>query len=242
MKEEYNIRIEAIKRFLARERPASNIYRSLNKNRQWFYFWLRRYQIHDDHWYKDRPKVNRTIHNKIDKKLEILICNIRKKLTQTKYAQIGAWAIQWELKNLGIKPLPIWTINRIIKRNNLVKKPKIFEKRNKLYPYIKLYSPNILHQLDIVGPRYLSKGKKFFSFNLIDVFSNIIKIKAYPGKRGIFVTDSLVSAWQVLGIPKYLQVDNGLSFKGSNRHPRTFGVVIKLCLYLGVEIIFIERG
>jgi transposase InsO family protein len=242
MKEEYNIRIEAIKRFLARERPASNIYRSLNKNRQWFYFWLRRYQIHDDNWYKDRPKVNRTIHNKIDKNLEILICNIRNKLTQTKYAQIGAWAIQWELKNLGIKPLPIWTINRIIKRNNLVKKPKIFEKRNKLYPYIKLYSTNILHQLDIVGPRYLSKGKKFFSFNLIDAFSNIIKIKAYPGKRGIFVTDSLVSAWQVLGIPKYLQVDNGLSFKGSNRHPRTFGVVIKLCLYLGVEIIFIPEA
>ena len=34
-------------------------------------------------------KVNRTIHNKIDKKLEILICNIKNKLTQTKYAQIG---------------------------------------------------------------------------------------------------------------------------------------------------------
>ena len=31
MKEEYNLRIEAVKRFLAGERPASNIYRSLNK-------------------------------------------------------------------------------------------------------------------------------------------------------------------------------------------------------------------
>jgi hypothetical protein len=59
---------------------------------------------------------------------------------------------------------------------------------------------------------------------LLEVISQIlifaiIKIKDYPSKRGIFVTDSLVSAWQVLWIPKYLQIDNGLSFKGSNRHP-----------------------
>ncbi|MCZ2846108.1 MAG: transposase, partial [Candidatus Bathyarchaeota archaeon] len=44
------------------------------------------------------------------------------------------------------------------------------------------------------------------------------------------------------GIPQYLQVDNGLSFKGSNRHPQTFGAVIKLCLYLGIEIIFIPEA
>ena len=153
-------------------------------------------------------------------------------------------AIQWELKRLGATPIPIWTINRIIKRNNLVKEPEIYEKRNKLYPKIEVNLPNILHQLDIVGSRYISKGKenRFFSFNLIDVFSNTAKIKPNKGKRDIFATDLLVSAWQKLGIPKYLQVDNELCLKGSNRHPRTFGDVIKLCLYLGVEIIFVPEA
>lgn len=48
MKEKYRVRIEAVKRFLAGERPAVKIYRSLNKNRQWFHFWLRRYQTNND--------------------------------------------------------------------------------------------------------------------------------------------------------------------------------------------------
>jgi len=244
MEEKYKSRIEAVKRFLAGERPAVNIYRSLNQNRQWFYFWLGRYNPSDENWYKDKPKVNKSTHNKIDKKLETLVCNVRTRLADTKYAQRGALAIQWELEKLGIKPIPIWTINRIIERNKLVKEPAIYEKRNKLYPKIEANLPNILHQLDLIGPRYIGKGKdnRFFSFNLIDVFSNAVRIKPYKGKRDIFATDFLVYAWQRLGMPKYLQLDNELSFRGSNRHPRTFGDVIKLCLYLGVEPIFIPEG
>lgn len=244
MEEKYEVRIEAVKRFLADERPVTKIYRSLNQNRQWFYFWLNRYNPKDENWYKDKSKTNKVIHNKTDKKLKSLVCNVRSKLAKTKYAQIGALAIQWELKKLGVKPIPIWTINRIIKRNKLVKKPKIYEKRNKLYPKIEVTLPNQLHQLDLVGPRYIGKGKgnKFYSFNLIDAFSNFSKIRPHPGKRDIFATESIVSAWQKVGIPRYLQVDNELSLKGSNRYPRTFGNVIKLCLYLGIEIIFIPEA
>ena len=184
MEKKYKIRIEAIRRFLAGERPTVNIYRSLNQNRQWFYFWLKRYNPNNDNWHKDKPKANKVVHNKIDEKLETLVCNIRNKLVKTKYSQIGHLAIQWELEKLGLKEiLHPRTINRIIKRNNLVKKPEIYEKRNKLYPGIEATAPNILHQLDLVGPRYIGKGKdnRFFSFNLIDVFDNAAKIKPYKG-------------------------------------------------------------
>ena len=245
MEKKYKIRIEAIRRFLAGERPTVNIYRSLNQNRQWFYFWLKRYNPNNDNWHKDKPKANKVVHNKIDEKLETLVCNIRNKLVKTKYSQIGHLAIQWELEKLGLKEiLHPRTINRIIKRNNLVKKPEIYEKRNKLYPGIEATAPNILHQLDLVGPRYIGKGKdnRFFSFNLIDVFDNAAKIKPYKGKKSIFATTFLVYAWQTLGIPEYLQFDNELAFRGSNKYPRTFGDVIKLCLYLGVESIFIPEA
>jgi len=40
-------------------------------------------------------------------------------------------------------------------------------------------------------------------------------------------------------MPDYLQLDNELSFRGSNRYPRSFGIVIKTCLYFGVEPVFI---
>lgn len=243
MEQEYQKRIEAVRRHNSGQK-ANYIYKALSKTKRWFFFWLRRYNPLEENWYKDKPKVNKIIHNKIDKELESLVCNIRNKLAKAKYSQIGALVIQWELKKLGASYIPIWTINRILKRNNLVKEPAFYEKRNKLYPKIEVFLPNVLHQLDLIGPRYIGKGKnnKFFSFNLIDVFSNAVKIKPYLGKKDSFVTTFLVSAWQMLGIPKYLQFDNELSFKGSNRHPRTFGDVIKLCLYLGVEPIFIPEA
>ena len=244
MEEKHKVRIEAVRRFLTGERPASKIYRSLNKNKQWFYFWLNRYQPGHKYWYKDLSKTNKVISNKTNEKTEELVCNIRERLVKTKYAQIGAIAIQWEFKKLGLKAPPIWTINRIIKRNGLVKKPQVYEKRSKTYPEIKTTGHNQLHQLDIIGPRYLGKGKgnMFYNFNLIDVFSNIVKIRPYKSKKALFATEFLIYAWQEAGIPKYLQVDNEIVFKGSNRHPRTFGDVIKLCLNLGVEIIFVPEA
>ena len=39
----------------------------------------------------------------------------------------------------------IEAVKRIIKRNNLIKKPKIFEKRNKLYPKVEVNLPHQPH-------------------------------------------------------------------------------------------------
>jgi transposase InsO family protein len=39
--------------------------------------------------------------------------------------------------------------------------------------------------------------------------------------------------------PDFLQLDNGLCFRGGNRYPRSFGIVLKLCLLLGIEVVFI---
>jgi len=242
MDQEQQKRIEAIKWYFSGLRP-TRIYRALGKTKRWFYFWLKRYNSKRKDWFRNKPVVNRVIHNKIDPRTETLVCTIRKRLADTKYAQRGALAVQWELKKLGIKSIPpIWTINRIIQRNKLVKEPEIYEKRYKRYPAVPVDQPHVLHQFDLVGPRYLGKGNKFFSYNLIDAFSNVIKIKPFKGKGDKFSTEFLVYAWHHIGIPRYLQVDNELSFKGSNRHPRTFGQVIRLCLYLGIEIIFIPEA
>jgi len=243
MEQEYQKRIDAVKQHLSGQR-ASYIYKSLGKTKRWFYFWLNRYDPNNENWHKDKSKAPKFSPNKTSAEIETLVCKARDALVKTKYAQRGALTIQWELKKLGAPDIPIWTVNRILKRNNLVKEPEIYEKRNKLYPKIKITQPNVLHQLDLVGPRYIGKGKvnKFFSFNLIDIFSNAVKLKPYLGKKDIFATDFLVYAWQVLGMPKYLQFDNELSFKGSNRHPRTFGEVIKLCLYFGIEPMFIPEA
>ena len=45
-----------------------------------------------------------------------------------------------------------------------------------------------------------------------------------------------------MGLPDFLQIDNELSFRGSNRHPRSPGLVIRLCLHFGVTPVFIPIG
>jgi hypothetical protein len=43
-------------------------------------------------------------------------------------------------------------------------------------------------------------------------------------------------------MPDFIQFDNELSFRGSNRHPRSLGIVLKLCLYYGIHPVFIPIG
>ena len=40
----------------------------------------------------------------------------------------------------------------------------------------------------------------------------------------------------------YLQMDNLLPLRGSNRYPHSFGLVIRLCLELGIQPIFVPIG
>jgi putative transposase len=76
----------------------------------------------------------------------------------------------------------------------------------------------------------------------MDAHSNAVALAAMPSKQAPEVVEALVAGWQKLGLPRYLQLDNELAFRGSNRHPRSCGLLIRLCLYLGVEVVFIPEG
>lgn len=234
-------RIEAINRFLQGE-PVHAICKALGRSRRWFYKWLKRYAPGDPHWANSRSRTPHRLFHKTSEAVVQWVCAIRQRLLQTKYAQKGALAIQWELQQSGLQPLPaIWTINRILKRQGLVVKPR-YQPRGKPYPALVAERPNAVHQLDLVGPRFLSGSGRFYGIHLIDAFSNTVSLAAVSSKRDIEIVEAAVAAWQTLGVPRYLQLDNELSFRGSNRHPHSFGLLIRLCLYLGVEIVFIPEG
>ena len=48
-----------------------------------------------------------------------------------------------------------------------------------------------------------------------------------------------LQAWQTLGRPQFLQLDNDAAFCGGYKAPRVFGQFVRLCLYLGIEVIFL---
>jgi len=246
---EFELRLQAIMRYLANEKP-KNIYTSLKRSKRWFFKWLDRYQKYGETGLRDSSRRPLNSPNKTASDIEQMVINVRKSLTarltkETFYAPIGADSISWELSNLGLNQIPsIPTINRIVKRNGLSQKQnKLGHKHSVPYPVPDMHRPNSLHQLDPVGPRYI-KGidgvEKFYSINLIDCYSRIATLRQYEDARNLSITNFLLNVvWPNIGLPDKLQVDNMLSIKGSNRYPRSPGLVIRLCLLFGVEVLFI---
>lgn len=76
----------------------------------------------------------------------------------------------------------------------------------------------------------------------MDLFSHQVYIESQRTKQDRQVASSLMRSWKAMGLPDFLQLDNELSFRGSNRHPRSPGLVIRLCLHFGVSPVFIPTG
>jgi len=74
---------------------------------------------------------------------------------------------------------------------------------------------------------------------VIDIFSHRVYIESQRTKADRPVAQSLLRGWKAIGLPDFLQLDNELSFRGSNRYPRSPGLVIRLCLHFGVQPVFI---
>lgn len=240
MEKEYN-RKEAIFRHLSGE-PVARICRDLSVSRKWFYKWWCCYQTDKEDWYQDKSRAPKTIPNKIDQAMEQLILSVRDNLEKTPYAQKGAATIAWRINKLGYTPPPSWTINRVLKRNGRIHpETKKERKRGRTnYPYfIEAYHAGHIHQADLVGPRYIRGDGRLYAFNTIDVFSHEGFSVVVRSKDCDTMIQAIVDTWKHLGVPIILQLDNELSFRGSNRYPHSLGKVIKLCLTMNVELVFI---
>jgi len=242
-------RQEAIRRYLCGEN-LSEISRALGKSRHWVRYWLEQYDPDDpesslqDHSRAPRQPYRKWPETVIAQVLQTRRLRMAAEKAGYRYALIGAEAIPYELKALGITPLPpIRTIHHWLKQAGLVNKPQMPEKTrqaSKPYPQLAREQVNDLHQADLKGPFYLQdNAQKHYLLALRDYASKRIAVEISLNKRSVPIADFLVSAWQQLGIPKRLQIDNGLEFRGSNRYPRSFGTVVRLCLDLGVEPCFV---
>jgi hypothetical protein len=232
--DESQLRQEAISRHLAGEK-VSRITRSLDKSRQWFYFWFERYQSGKTDWYLEQSRAPKRIPAKVDSQTEQMVISIRRQLESTSYSQVGAISIQYEFYRLGLKPPPVWTINRIIAHSGMKKQGPRSRICLKEYPELFIHT----HQLDLVGPRYLKGDGRFYSVNIIDICCHSCHTKPVRNKSSDQILQTVVEFWQSHGMPDALQMDNELAFRGSNRHPRSFGSVVRFSLSQGVAPVFI---
>ena len=232
------MRKEAIKRFIEGEKQV-NICRILGKSKSWLNKWVKRYSSGSNDWYKDLSKRPKTIPNKLDDQLVNVVIRIRESLMEgdDEYAQygfVGAEAIQFHMEELNYDPESIpclSTIKRIIKRHKLRVNKKERYKRVKSKGRYSLIKPKYIdeiHQIDFVGPRYIRGYGPVNSLHLKDVIGRQVAGKQYSGKSMDNVMDFFLGYWESHQLPKYIQVDNGMSFAGDFIHPRSISRFVKL--------------
>nr|QNO50939.1 hypothetical protein BBGANOMO_00013 [Methanosarcinales archaeon ANME-1 ERB6] len=188
---------------------------------------------------------------KTRKDIENTIVSIRKALMEgneheSKYLGVGADAIQYRMEKLSFSMdeiLSVSTIKRIVKKHGLkVNKREryIRVKSKKRYTILNPTQIDEMYQMDFVGPRFIKGYGAVSSLNLIDVVCNRVQIEQYDSKSRDNVIGFLIQYWRNNPIPRYLQVDNGMYFIGDFKYPRRFSRFIRFCLYVGVEVVFIN--
>ena len=125
---EHELRKKAISRYLKGESPKS-IYSDLKRSKEWFFKWLQRYQTGEPEWYKDKSRAPRNRPTQLSETEQQRIISTRQRLESEKFAQIGVSAIKWELSKSGYSLPSDRTINRVLKREGLIKKNFIHSQR-----------------------------------------------------------------------------------------------------------------
>ena len=94
-------------------------------------------------------------------------------------------------------------IERVLQRHNLTS-PRFRLTRGlpALYPGPQAHDTNQVHQVDLVGPRYLTGSKtKYYFYVCKDAFDQAVYAEFHAGNDMAQVLAFLIHAWQRLGVP-----------------------------------------
>jgi putative transposase len=241
---EEELRQEAVRRRLGGE-SASEIADELGRTTRWVRKWVERHeQTNTKDWAQSRSRAPHKSPNQTAAGIEETIVAARKRLVANARSQYGALAIQWELRRLGVDPIPpARTVERVLQRAGVAKPQRHgtrYVSKGRPYPGIDHPAPGEFQQIDMVGPRHLFGAAKFNVLNAIDVGSHRAGNTIVTDLRPPALAQSLTSIWGRTGVPQIAQFDNHANFRGAIQ-PRwqNFSPIVATCLDLGVVARFI---
>ena len=198
---EQELRVEAVRRRLEGESP-SEIAAALGRTTRWVRKWVARHDDdgHADSWAESRSRAPLTSPSKTSDVLEAQILASRARLVANPRAQYGSLAIQWDLRRVGVEPIPpARTIERILERGRVAqprrRRPEQYQSKNVPYPTRVAPEPGTTHQIDMIGPRHLFGAAKFHTLNLIDVDSHRVGNDIVTETRPSVLVEALCGIW-----------------------------------------------
>ena len=166
-----------------------------------------------------------------------LIVQTRRRLVKQSVGLIGARAIRHELRKVLGKQTPsLPTIKRVLQTHGLVSTPT--EASPAYFPKPLTTVEGTLHAMDWTC-RYIEEGPKVYAFHALNLRTRACSQTIAADKSSATVIRHCLNTWKTLGIPQFLQLDNDAAFCGGYKAPRIFGQFVRLCLYLGLELIFL---
>lgn len=165
------------------------------------------------------------------------VLRVRRRLETRRVGLSGARAVQQEIRRYHLlKPVPaLATINRWLHAAGLLQAPPA--PPTAYSPHPTSSADAVLHALDWTA-RYLTGGTKVFALHTVEADTPALQQTLSTDKTVATLFRPVLAAWQTLGLPHGLQLDNDSAFSGGESLPRRFGAFIRLCLYFGIELIF----
>jgi putative transposase len=241
---EEELRQEAVRRRRAGETPEV-IAAELGRTSRWVRKWVARADEEvGSSWAQGRSRAPLSSPTRVPDEVRSLILDARRRLVANPRAQYGALAVAWELRRMGVEPIPgPWTIERVISAAGLARprrRPFGYVPKGVAYPARLAPQPGTTHQIDMVGPRHLDGAVEFHALNLIDVGSHLADSEILTAARPTWIAAALVDMWGTVGVPAVAQLDNHSNFRGGIPPNWThFGPVVATCLDLDVTPRFI---
>jgi hypothetical protein len=178
---------------------------------------------------------------------ENLILELRRELRGVSdLGEFGAAAIHRELvkreKKLKLNRIPsVRTIGRILERRGALD-----GRRRMRFPSPPKgwYLPDVREQraeldsFDIVEGLVIKGGSHVEVLNGISLLGGLAGSWVRAGWTAKFTVKTLVAHWREHGFPDYAQFDNDTVFQGAHHRPDSFGRVTRMCLQLGVKVVF----
>jgi putative transposase len=236
-KTERRLRRKAV-RWLCLGRKPGAVAKRVGRSRTWVAKWRTRFGEQGTAGLRSHSRQPQTRPHAWPRGMVRLIVQTRKRLRKVPIGLIGARAIRHELKQLmPRRPLPsAATIYRVLQQTGLSAPP---------LPPPATYFPapiaEVAGSLDAMDwtCRYLEGGTKVYAFHTLNLRTRALQQTLARNKELRTAQAHVLDTWQNQGIPRFLQLDNDAIFCGGYKVERVVGQFTRLCLYVGVELIFL---
>jgi len=210
----------------------------VQRSRAWLGKWRQRFQLKGWRALRSRSRRPRHQPGAYSRRIVRLIVQTRQRLARQRVGLIGPRAIRRELRqlSLGQRTPSLATIKRVLHAQGLTTPPR--EAAPAYCPAPQTTLNGTLHAIDWTC-RYLEHGPKVYAFHTLNLRTRACSQTIASDKSSATLRAHVLNTWKTLGIPHFLQLDNDAVFNGGYKAPRIFGQFVRLCLYLGIELIFL---